>query len=133
MSYRTGYKIHCNKFSDKAKKAMREFLNWLKDNDNVSEYDTENITTELALGCIVDQQTVRWHSIKGLFYDFFDFNYICVEIGIDKTMEPKYCFEISTHKDFEWDVFMSDLYYTRIEAEEEAFIKAFELLEEKLK
>lgn len=70
---------------------------------------------------------------KRLLYDFFDKNEIYVEISIDKTLEAKYCYEISTEQEFEWNCSgYSDLFYTRTEAEEEAFTKAFEILNDLL-
>lgn len=66
-------------------------------------------------------------------YEFFDERLIAVEIGIDITLEAKYCYKIAYMEDGEWEILMnqnwSDLYYTRAEAEEVAFTKAFEILE----
>jgi hypothetical protein len=67
-------------------------------------------------------------------YDFFDENEVIIELGVDYTMEPKYCFKVSVyHGDTTWAFdFWSDLYLTRIEAEEASFKQAFIDLEEKL-
>jgi len=78
-------------------------------------------------------------------YDFFDENGVYVEIGIDRTMEPKYapyvywdCIWTSDkpiedlYKD-EYERWQDEfLYRTRSEAEECAFMKAFEIFEKKL-
>ena len=69
---------------------------------------------------------------RNLYY-FFDEIGLYVEIGIDKTMEAKFCYEISWEKDFDWKTTgYSDLEYTRERAEETAFERAFEILEERL-
>ena len=69
-------------------------------------------------------------------FDFFDENEIAVEIGVDLTLEAKYCYRTSYLKDGEWINsgigVWSDLYYTRAEAEQYAFLAAFIVLERKL-
>lgn len=60
---------------------------------------------------------------KRNLYDFFSENNIEIELGVDRTMEPKFCYSFGDDN--------SDLFYTRLEAEDEAFKAAFKLLEEK--
>ena len=69
-------------------------------------------------------------------FDFFDQNEITVEIGVDYTMEPKFCYKISEYVDGEWNLLTdiykaewSDLYLRRPEAEQDAFERAFEVFE----
>jgi hypothetical protein len=67
-------------------------------------------------------------------YDFFDEQGIIIEIGVDWTMEPKYCYRVirdywGDDRQRKW----SDLFYKRTQAEEQAFLRAFEILENKLK
>ena len=69
-------------------------------------------------------------------FDFFDQNEIAVEIGVDLTLEAKYCYRVSYLKDGEWvnpGDFWSSLYYTREEVEVIAFTKAFGIFEKQLK
>jgi len=70
-------------------------------------------------------------------FDFFDQNEIAVEIGVDLTLEAKYCFRVHYFNDGEWVKsgigIWSDLYYTRQKAEEEAFTSAFNILEIQLR
>jgi len=69
-------------------------------------------------------------------FDFFDEQNVVVEIGVDLTLEAKYCYQVYYLKDGEWINnglgIWSDLYYTRQEAEESAFMKAFEIIEKML-
>lgn len=67
-------------------------------------------------------------------YDFFDEKEIIIEIGVDWTKDPKFCYRVARFIPYDkpnWH--WSDLYYKRTEAEEQAFERAFQLLEEKLK
>lgn len=69
-------------------------------------------------------------------FEFFDIQDIAVEIGVDLTLEAKYCYRVFYLKDDEWINsgvgIWSDLFYTRREAEEEAFERAFEIFEKQL-
>lgn len=91
-----------------------------------------SIYNQYELG--IDEDECGYQEIRDL-YDFFDSNNIHIEILIDKTMEPKYCYSIHTYNDaeIEWidklNVKYSDLEYTREKAEESGFNKAFEILE----
>ena len=74
----------------------------------------------------------KWY--RQYLYDFFDELVIPVEIGVDLTLEPKYCFRtFYVDDDGEWVNsgigVWSDLYYHRHEAEEAGFMSAFAILE----
>ena len=81
---------------------------------------------------------LSWHPFDShnqlrIIYDFFDENGIIIEIGVDCTMEPKYCYKVHEHieTDLEWhSPKWSDLYLHRSEAESDAFEAAFKILEE---
>ena len=77
----------------------------------------------------------KWY--RQYLYNFFDELNIPVEIGVDYTLEAKYCYRVCYLKDEEWinsgkGQLWSDLYYTRAKAEEDAFMVAFGILEETL-
>jgi hypothetical protein len=57
-------------------------------------------------------------------YSFFDEEGIVMELGVDRTTEPKFCYSFDTTN--------SDLFYTREEAEVAGFVKAFQKLEGQL-
>lgn len=64
--------------------------------------------------------STNWRSL----FSFFDQEGVVMEIGVDRTSDPKFCYSFNTSN--------SDLFYTRPEAEIEGFVQAFKLLEEKL-
>ena len=143
MSYRTGHKINLSQF-EKSPIALKVFLHWLKNNDNISEYDTENITTEMALGCVVYENTTKWNNIKGFMYGFLDENYIFVRVelelqytrGIDEDgNNPHYVPDGFRYiiDDTSYCVGFGGVFDTRSQAEEEAFVKAFGVLEDRIK
>ena len=76
----------------------------------------------------------KWY--RQYLYDFFDEQEIAVEIGIDLTLEAKYCFKIAYLVDGDWKLAgiadWSDLYLRRHEAEEAAFMEAFAVFEKQL-
>lgn len=124
--YREGYRIELSKIVGDSKKAVREFLNWVQNNDNMSEYDSEHMITEIAMGCLVYENTTKWYMIKGAMCDFFDKNDITINVFF-----RVYTFSYSialAEEDFK----DNGSFKTRAEAEEAAFTKAFEILEEKI-
>lgn len=60
----------------------------------------------------------------GILTSFFDENGIIMEIGVDRTMEPKFCYSFGENN--------SDLFYTRTEAEMEGWKECFKQLEQRL-
>lgn len=71
-------------------------------------------------------------SYEGAF-EFFEkkFN-LYIEIGVDKTTEPKYCFNVYEfyEESLEWGciLFWSSLYYTRAEAKKECLKYLIEII-----
>ncbi len=68
-------------------------------------------------------------------FRFFDEQGVYIDAEIDTTMEAKFSPTIYSEKDEPCEEIWRDeyLYRTRTEAEEKAFEKAFEILEDKLK
>lgn len=86
-----------------------------------------------------------WHPFddpkwfRQYLYDFFDELEIAVEIGLDFTLEAKYCYRVLYMEDHEWVETddsgigdWSDLYLRRHQAEAAAFTDAFAVLEKQL-
>lgn len=142
-SYKEGYRIDLTNLIGESKKACVEFLHWAKDNPNLSKYDYDHIEIEVGMGCLVYEGDVKWHMIKGLFYDFFDKNsiLISIEIEVQYTREmdeegnnPHYVpegFRYDIH-DLRYNLGGGVMYKTRTETEACAFEDAFKILEDKL-
>ena len=109
--------INWKEIKDKYQKAFKEFSKW---GNHVA---------------VLSRQKQR------LLYDFFDENEIYIEIEIDRTLEAKFAPSVywleEEMEDLDFDCYQNwtdeCLYKTRREAEEAAFIKAFEILENKLR
>ena len=82
-----------------------------------------------------DTHTIDWRQSDRWLYDFFDEQGIYINISREYLWEGEY----DTNPRREWQGFIeyepsseaTDFYNTRTEAEEQAFIKAFEILEDK--
>ena len=120
-------------------KAYLKWVNWVmrdKYADNVtveSEIDETGREGYLVEWDSLGSNTFRGQDIRAL-YSFFDSQGIIIDIA------PTFSKEVDGKTEFYIDWWIDDIpvaesrehYKTRTEAEEQAFIKAFEILEEKL-
>ena len=111
--------------------------NYPKSKEILKEYLLKNIThpentpeevikavKEFAVGDERIQQIITID--PNILFEFFDNNKVYIQIGVDNTLDVKFAFSLDFGKTY------SDLYYTRKQAETEAVLEAFKLLEEKL-
>lgn len=79
----------------------------------------EFVTGDERINAIIEKE-------PNTLFEFFDDNKVYIQIGIDNTLDVKFTYSFDYGKTY------SDLFYKRKQAETEAVLEAFKILEEKL-
>ena len=122
--------MNWKEIKEKYPKSIEQILKWRGWLEFVDDED-------ICLGHYDVEYSMPWHPFKIRdLYDFFDEQKIFIEVVIDRTMKLKFCYGIVnefTSSLLQYEFTYSDLYRSRMVIEEDAFIEAFKILEEKLK